>query len=217
MVETHATMGATKGEAVNGFSDRLDDDRPGMDDVDPADLASDADVDEVDEDDDDYPDDATDDDIDLVVGLYREDGLPVVAALPKALANDLDELADHLRRLPADGGCVGLVSVSDEFFVVCRVRGQHVHVALSDAVAANDWPIARDVVDFLGIDIPDVDDDSFPVGDFEMLADLGLGDFDLEAIASNYDADSSVLAAEIADRLKFGPQYGRVVSASFDL
>lgn len=201
---------------MKGFADTADDDRPGIDEIDDV-IDADAVSDDEDDFDDDYPEDATDEEIDLVVGLYREDGLPVATALPKALANDLDELADHLRRYPADGGCVALVSIADEFFVVCRVRGKHVQVLLSDALSANDWPIAHDVVDYLGLEIPEADDDSYPVGDLDLLSDLGVGDFDLEAIATNYDDDSTLLAAEIADRLKFGPQYGRVVSASFGL
>ena len=51
-----------------------------------------------------------------------------------------------------------MVSIAGEFFVLVRVRGRNVQVLLSDAVAANDWPIARDVADFLNEDIPDPED-----------------------------------------------------------
>ena len=49
--------------------------------------------------------------------------------------------------------------------VAVRVRGRHVQVLLNDAAAALDWPIARDVVDLLGEELPDPDDDAEPVGD----------------------------------------------------
>lgn len=194
------------------------DDRPGLSDLDEGvEVLRDDEADDDDEDEDeDYPDDATEDDIDLVVGLYREDGQPVALALGIELANDLDELIDQLRRIPGDGGAAALVSIASEFFVIVRVRGKHVQVLLSDAVAAGDWPLARDVVDFLGIEIPDEDEDSFPAGDLDIFADSGLHDFELEAIASNYDEDAAMLAEQVAERIKFGPQFKRVVAASFE-
>ena len=42
-------------------------------------IDADAVSDDEDDFDDDYPEDATDEEIDLVVGLYREDGLPVAS------------------------------------------------------------------------------------------------------------------------------------------
>lgn len=96
------------------------------------------------------------------------------------LANDFDELITQLRRLPGDAGAVGMVSIDHQFYVIVRVRGRNVQVFLSDATQANDWPIARDVADFLGEDIPDPDDDPETMGDGDMLADAGLGEFDME-------------------------------------
>lgn len=206
---------------MNAFSDLTDggDDRPGIDDADVFDEGVD-DLDDGDDDaldDDDYPEDADESEIDLVVGLYREDGAPVATAMAKELANDFDDLCDALRRFPADGGAIGLVSIADEFFVVARVRGQHVQVVVSDATAAGDWPIARDVVDYLGLDVPDEEEDLFPAGDLGMLADLGVSDFDLETLASNYDDDATALLSDLAGKLKFGPQYVRAVQAAFGL
>ncbi|MCW5952493.1 MAG: tRNA adenosine deaminase-associated protein [Propionibacteriaceae bacterium] len=192
----------------------LGDDRPGLEELDD-DLDIDDSDDEGDDDDyDDYPEDATEDDIDLVLALYREDGQPVVLALEAELANDFDGLITQLRRVPGDGGALGMVSLATEVFVLVRVRGKHVQVLLSDVGAAEDWPIARDVVDYLGIELPeDDDDDAYPVGDLEMLADSGLHDFELEAIASNYDEDSTALLEQIAERVKFGREFTRAVAA----
>lgn len=199
----------------------LGDDRPGLDELDDVD---DADLDEVDEedpdadedDDDDYPDDATEDDIDLILALYREEGQPVSMALDLELANDLDSLMTALRRIPGDAGALAMVSLASEVFVLVRVRGKKVQVFLSDAGSAADWPIARDVVDYLGIDPPDEDEDTFPVGDLDILADAGLPDFELEAIASQYDEDSVGLLEQIARKIKFGSEFTRTVAASFD-
>lgn len=190
----------------------LGDDRPGLEELD-----DDLDVEEIDEDGDDdyddYPDDATDDDIDLVLALYREDGQPVVLGLDSELANDFDSLIDQLRRIPGDGGALGMVSLATEVFVLVRVRGKHVQVLLSDVGAADDWPIARDLVDYLGIDTDEDDDDAYPVGDLEILVDSGLHDYELEAIASNYDEDSVTLLEQIAERVKFGREFSRAVAA----
>lgn len=190
------------------------DDRPGLDDL--FDEVTLDDLDGEDDELDDYPDDASEDDIDLVIALYREDGQPVAVALDLDLANDLDGLITQLRRIPGDGGAVGFVSIAAEFFVIVRVRGKHVQVMLSDAVAANDWPIARDAVDFLSLDVPEEDEESFPVGDLDILADAGLRDFELEAIAGEYEEESTVLLERIAKKVKFGPQYAKAVAAAFE-
>jgi putative tRNA adenosine deaminase-associated protein len=183
-------------------------------DAEPFDLKDDADVEE----DDDYEDDleeATEDDVDLVVALYREDGKATAVPLDFDLANDLDELIRQLGRLPGDSGADGWVSIGGEFFVLCRVRGRTVEVLLSDATAANDWPIARDVVDYLNAELPDEDDDPSPLGDLEMYAASGLRAFELEAIATDYDEDSDVLLGQIATRLKMSAEFERAAE-SFD-
>lgn len=193
------------------------DDRPGLDDLEPVvELLAPLDEAEDDDDEDDYPDDATEEDVDLVVALYREDGQPVAVALGVELANDLDELIAQLRRMPGDGGALGLVSIASEFFVLVRVRGKHVQVLLSDELAANDWPIARDVADFLGSELPDDDEDAGPIGDLDIFADVGLPDFELEALCDD-DDDSDALVERIVKKLKYAPQYRKVVQVSFGL
>lgn len=168
------------------------------------------------EDDDDYDlEDASEEDVDLVVALYREDGHATAVPLDYDLANDLDELIRQLTRLPGDSGADGWVSIGGEFFVLCRARGRTVEVFLSDSQAALEWPIARDVVDFLGADVPDEEDDSEPIGDVEMYAASGLHAFELTAIATDYDEDSDVLLERIADRLKVADEF-HLAADSFD-
>ena len=190
------------------------DDRVGLEELDDLVIEDedDADVEEADEDGDDYPEDATEDDVDLIVALYREDGSPVALALDYELANDLEALIMQLRRMPGDGGAVALVSIASEVFVIIRVRGKHVQAFCSDAVAAADWPIARDVLDLLGLEVPEDDDESTPVGDLGILADAGLHDFELEAMAEDYDEDSGTLVERIATRIKFGPEFAKALA-----
>lgn len=187
-------------------------------DAEPFDLEDDDldfDDDDDDFDDDDDLEDASEDDVDLVVAAYREDGDPVVVPLDYDLANDLDELIRQLTRLPGDSGADGFVSVGGDFFVIVRVRGRMVEVLLSDATAANEWPLARDVLDYLGEDFPDEDEDSYPVGDMEMFAASGLRAFELEAFATDYDADSDECLERIARQLKIGEAFA-AAAAEFD-
>ena len=191
--------------------DDLDDDTDDYDDDEDDDTEDDEDADDDSDDEDDYDDlddleDALDDEIDLVVALYNDDGERIAVSLDKQLANDLDELITQLRRLPGDAGAVGMVSVDHQFFVIVRVRGRHVGVFLSDAVEGNDWPIARDVADYLGDDIPDPDDDPEPMGDYSLLSDAGISEFDLEAFA-DLDEDSDEVLAQIAKRINYGRQF----------
>lgn len=195
------------------------DDRAGMDDADlsPADLLDDLEDDiEDDLEDDDYPEDATEDEIDIVAALYREDGEPSGLALPVELANDLDALIDALRRVPGDAGAIGLVSIEDDFFVFVRVRGPLIQVLLSDSIAANDWPIARDVADYLGAEIPDDEDDSEPIGDLDLFTDVGLPEIDLEAMCSDLDTEPLETVEGIVERIGFSAPYDKV-AGEFDL
>lgn len=185
-------------------------------DSDPDDGIVPDDYDELDDEDEDdeYDDyeDATEEDIDFVVALYREDGVGVATELAPRLANDLDELVEQLRRLPGDAGALGVVSIAGQFFVLCRVRGRTVQVLLSDSIAANDWPIARDVVDYLGIEVPDPEDDSEVLGDFEMLADQGVSEFDMEQIAGDPDEDSDQLVHQLVDLMRLSGPFERAIN-----
>ena len=178
---------------------------------------SDAEADAVDngtEDDD--LDDAAPDEIDFVVAAYREDGQPMVQALAADLANDLEELIIQLRRLPGDAGAIGFVSLVEEVFVIARVRGQHVQLLLSDGAAATEWPIARDVADMLGEEIPDPEDEEAePMGDLGILSDLGVSDFDMSTLIDNLDLSSDQMLIEIADKIKIGPQFRKVAESAF--
>jgi len=80
-------------------------------------------------------------DVDFVVVAYREEGVWQVQVLPDESATDLDRLTEELRRWPGDGGCLGLVSVDEDFFVLVRAAGASVKVLLSDITAATDWPL----------------------------------------------------------------------------
>ena len=181
----------------------------------PAAVLDPDDDDDDDDDDEDDIEDAADDEIDFVLAAYREDGQLVVPTMDTDLANDLEELIVQLRRLPGDAGAIGFVSLVEEVFVIVRVRGPHVQVLLNDAGAAGDWPIAHDVADLLGEDIPDPDDESEPMGDLGILSDLGLSEFDLGALIDDLDLSSDQVLIEIAGKINLNPQFQRAAEAAF--
>lgn len=170
---------------------------------------------EHDEDEDDDLEDATDEEIDFVIAAYREDGQLYVQALTADLANDLEELIVQLRRLPGDAGAIGFVSLVEEICLIVRVRGPHVQVLLSDGGAATDWPIARDVADYLNEEITDDEDDTDPMGDLAILADLGLSDFEMGAIMDNLDLSSDQMLIEVAEKIKINPPFRLAAEAAF--
>lgn len=184
-------------------------------DDDDSDDDDDDDSDDDDDDDDDELTDAGEDEIDFVISAHREDGSSVVQALADDLANDLEELIIQLRRLPGDAGAIGFVSLVEELFVIVRVRGRNVQVLLSDATAANDFPIARDVADFLGEDVPDEDEDGDPMGDLGLLSDLGVSELDVAAACDDLDSSSDEILSDLAERIRIGPQFRKLAEAAF--
>ena len=127
---------------------------------------------------------------DFSVVVYREDDAWEVELLPTALGETLDGLIHALRQQPSIGGTIGLTAVGDDFFVALRVIGSQVSVFLSDLTASVDWPLARQVLDYLDIPVPEEDDDLdqvLPAGDLSIFADLGMDEMDLGALSGNLD------------------------------
>lgn len=154
----------------------------------------------------------SEDDVDFAVVAYREEGVWQVQALPRRVALDLDELVKALRPWPADSGALGLVAVDEDFFVLVRVRGQHVDALLSDVTAATEWPLASGVLDLLDLPDPDDEDDAQPAGDLGVAADLGVSAMDLALLIDDDLYPDEVLAA-VAKRIGFGQQFDAAVDA----
>jgi putative tRNA adenosine deaminase-associated protein len=151
----------------------------------------------------------------IAVVIYREDGAWQSGVLPERVGDDLDGLIRVLRQQPAENGAIGLVNVADEFFVALRLRGDEVHLMLSDVTAAVDWDLARQVVDRLGIDAPTGDEaaDVWPAGDVGIFADMGLDEMELGAVVGDLDAYADEMLVSVASRLGFGDVYDRALEA----
>jgi putative tRNA adenosine deaminase-associated protein len=145
--------------------------------------------------------------VDFALVAYREEGVWQVEHLSADRVGDVGELAAELRRYPGDFGCLGLVSVDEDFFLLLRVAGANVRVLLSDVTAASEWPIARSAVDELDLPLPDDDDEPVPAGDLGIVSDLGMEAMDMGALLDDYDAYPDEMLAEIAAKLGFGRQF----------
>jgi putative tRNA adenosine deaminase-associated protein len=152
---------------------------------------------------------------DVAVVVYREDDTWDVDLLPPALNEDLAGLIAVLRQQPSICGTIGLAAVEDDFFVAVRVVGGQATVFLSDLTAAVDWPLARQVMAYLDLDVPEDDDDLdqvLPAGDLSIFADLGLDEMDLGMIAGNLDLFPDEALTIIARKLGFGQAYERALT-----
>lgn len=149
--------------------------------------------------------------VDFALVAYREEGVWQLEELSPRTVADVESLATELRRYPGDGGALGLVSVDEDFFVLVRVLGEHVRVLLSDITAAGEWPIARSVVDFLGLPQPDPDDDQLPAGDPAIVADLGLDAMAMGALLDDFELYPDEMLGDVAHRLGFGRQYDELL------
>ncbi|TDD97548.1 tRNA adenosine deaminase-associated protein [Jiangella asiatica] len=149
--------------------------------------------------------------VDFVVVAYREEGQWQVESAPRQLGHDLNKIIELLRQRPGESGALAFVSVDEDFFYAVRMLGLDVRLLLSDVTAATDWPMARDVVERLGLPLPDDDDRVQPAGDLTIFADLGIEPMALAAICDDIDYYPDEMLMRIAARAGFGPQLDDVL------
>ena len=152
---------------------------------------------------------------DFAVVCYREEGRWEIGLLPDRASSNLEAFVAAVRQQPGEGGALGFVDVADDFFVAARVSGDGVRLLLSDVTAADEWPLAREVLERLGLPEPNDDDfdDIVPAGDLSLFNDLGLPEMELTLILSDIDAYADEMLFAIARRLGFGDEFERLVDA----
>ena len=150
---------------------------------------------------------------DFALAAYREDGAWVVAPLPPSAADGLDSLIHAVRQQPGEAGSLGLVSVGDDFFVAVRVFGNEEWLLLSDVTAAEDWPLAREVLDRLELPMPEGDDleQAQPAGDLGAFADLGMPPMEVAMLCGDQELYPDEMLSSIAVRLGFGEEFEAAV------
>jgi putative tRNA adenosine deaminase-associated protein len=152
--------------------------------------------------------------VDFALAVYREENVWRIDEVSDDSLRDVDSWTAELRRWPGDFGCLGLVSIEEDFFVVARVAGNRVRLLLSDVTAATEWPLARSVIETLGLPMPDEDDDPEPAGDLAILADLGVPAMDMGAMLDDEDLYPDEVLGEVAHKLGFGALYDDAVGVS---
>jgi putative tRNA adenosine deaminase-associated protein len=152
--------------------------------------------------------------VDFALVVYREENVWRLDEISEERLHDVDTLSAELRRWPGDFGSIGLVSIDEDFFVIARVAGSRVRLMLSDVTAATEWPLARSVIEELGLPMPDEDDDPEPAGDLAIVADLGVAAMDMGALLDDEDLYPDEVVGEIAHRLGFGALFDDAVGVN---
>jgi putative tRNA adenosine deaminase-associated protein len=152
-------------------------------------------------------------DTDFAIIVYREENQWEADVLPARVTADFTGFLEVASQQPSLGGTIGFVGVGDDAFIAVRVVGAEVSALLSDVLAAAYYPLAREVLEFLEIDVPDGDDvdQILPAGDLSIFADLGLDEMDLAMIAGDADLYPDDAVLQIAERLGFGPAMERAL------
>lgn len=151
------------------------------------------------------------DDVDFVLAAYREEGEWYLAELAADVGDDLNALIAALWHFNSEVGTVALASVDEEFFVIVRQSGSNVRMVLSDVTTLEDYPLASDVADRLGVPDPDDDDDPQPAGDMAILEDLGLPAMELSLLCDDDELYPDEVLGQIAERLGFGDEYTAII------
>jgi putative tRNA adenosine deaminase-associated protein len=150
---------------------------------------------------------------DFALSAVREDGVWSVTPLPPAAANDLDQMMHALRQQPGDSGAIGMLSFAEDFFVVIRMVADDVRMLLSDVTAAFDAPFAGQVLDRLGLSMPDGDeeDDIEPAGELDLLADLGVSPLLMAELCDDLDLYPDDVFGQLAEQMGFTEQYDAAI------
>jgi putative tRNA adenosine deaminase-associated protein len=142
------------------------------------------------------------------LAVVREDGKWRCSSLRRNALTSLAAAETELRELRSAGAVFGLLDVDDEFFVIVRPAPAGTRLFLSDATAAVDYDIAREVLEKLDADLdPDdlEDEDPFEEGDLGVLSDIGLSEGVLSIILADDDYADEQLS-RIAQEMGFGDE-----------
>jgi len=147
-------------------------------------------------------------DLDIAVAAWHEDGRWTLGILPDA--NDIGHIISRLKAQQTNGGSIALISIDEEFFILIRVLGAHISLFLSDATAALDYEVAEELLEIADIPLPE-DDESTPIGNLEILADLGINGMEISALCDDGELFPDEQLEAIANRLGFGDQFAELL------
>ena len=151
------------------------------------------------------------DNFDLALIAWREDGSWRVSELPENSTTDIGVVLDELRAKQVNGGCLALLAIDDSFFIIIRQIGMKMQMVLSDVMAALDYEIAAEVLELLDIELPAEDDADEPAGDLNLLEDLGIDAMELQAICDDDEMFPDEQLEAIARRIGCGDAFLEVL------
>jgi len=150
--------------------------------------------------------------VDFAVVVFREDSHWQVGCLPHRAAESLPSLLAAVRQQPSEGPSFALCSYGDDFFLALRPEGDEIRLMISDAGAANEWPIAAEVMSAVDEEVADDEDEVEPAGDLEIFGDIGMDAMELSAVCSDLELYPDEMLGQIATRVGFGVQFEQAVA-----
>jgi putative tRNA adenosine deaminase-associated protein len=147
----------------------------------------------------------------FAVAVVREEGRWRWQSLDDSALRELDAAITELRKIRTSGAVLGMLAVDDEFFILLRPSPGGVSLLLSDATAALDYDVAADALDLLRVEPPDDDDEMWPEGALDIVADLGLPAPEMQVIVDEVDLYPDEQLQMIAQRCGFDGEFGKVL------
>ena len=144
-------------------------------------------------------------DVDFAVAAWHEGGTWNLEILPDPynLAAIIKELQNH----QTNGGALALIAIDEEFFILVRVLGSHISLFISDVTCALDYEVATEFLEIADLPTPDEDDEPLPGGHMDIIADLGMGHMELEALCDDPELFPDEQLESIAKRLGFSEEF----------
>ena len=148
----------------------------------------------------------------FAIAVVREDGKWRCTAMDAFVLNELDAAITELRKVRSTGAVMGMLGVDDQFFLLLRPSPSGISLLLSDAAAALDYDIAADALDLLRVEPPSEDDeDVWPEGALDILADIGLPAAELQVIVGEVDLYPDEQLQMIAQRCGFADEFSKLL------
>ena len=147
----------------------------------------------------------------FAVAVVREEGRWRWQSLDDSALRELDTAITELRKIRTSGAVLGMLAVDDEFFILLRPSPGGVSLLLSDATAALDYDVAADALDLLRVEPPEDDDEMWPEGALDIVADLGLPAPEMQVIVDEVDLYPDEQLQMIAQRCGFDGEFGKVL------
>lgn len=147
--------------------------------------------------------------LDIAVAAWHEDGLWTLGVLPDP--TDIAQIITSLKSQQTNGGAIALISIDEEFFILIRVLGSHISLFLSDSTCALDYPVAEELLEIADLPMPEEDEEANPIGNMEILADLGMSGMEIYALCDDSELFPDEQLEAIANRLGFGDQFAELL------